>query len=78
MLQCDAHVLQNALTQRTVEAGNERMFTPLSAGQVRLFCLDNNCPSVAIMFFCLWIKPCSVTIYWKATEQYFHVVLFVL
>ena len=23
-------------------------------------------------------KPCSVTILWKATEQYFHVVLFVL
>ena len=26
-------------------------------------------------FFSLWIKPCSVTILWKATEQYFHVVL---
>ena len=21
----------------------------------------------------MWIKPCSVTILWKATEQYFHV-----
>ena len=24
------------------------------------------------------MKPCSVTIFWKAAEQYFHVVLFVL
>ena len=29
-------------------------------------------------FFSLWIKPCSVTILSNATEQYFHVVLFVL
>ena len=28
--------------------------------------------------FSLWSKPCSVTILWKATEQYFHVLLFVL
>ena len=29
-------------------------------------------------FLVLWIKPCSVTILWKASEQYFHVMLFVL
>lgn len=33
MLQCGAHLLQNALTKRTVEAGNEKMTTPLTAAQ---------------------------------------------
>ena len=34
MLQCGAHLLKDALTKRTVEAGNERMATPLTAAQV--------------------------------------------
>ncbi|KAJ7375349.1 microtubule motor [Desmophyllum pertusum] len=33
MLQCGTHLLSNALTKRTVEAGNERMATPLTAAQ---------------------------------------------
>ena len=36
------------------------------------------CETVWVYLFSLWIKPCSVTILWKATEHYFHVVLFVL
>ena len=36
------------------------------------------CDTVWFLLFTLWIKPCSVTILWKATEQYVHVVLFVL
>ena len=34
--------------------------------------------TVWFQLFSLWIKPCSVIVLWKATEQYFHVVLFVL
>lgn len=34
MLQCGTHLLKDALTKRTVEAGNERMATPLTAAQV--------------------------------------------
>ena len=34
MLQCGTHLLKDALTKRTVEAGNERMTTPLTAAQV--------------------------------------------
>ncbi|KAL9967896.1 hypothetical protein ACROYT_G026203 [Oculina patagonica] len=33
MLQCGTHLLKDALTKRTVEAGNERMATPLTAAQ---------------------------------------------
>ena len=43
MLQCGAHLLQNALTKRTVEAGNEKMTTPLTAAQVGV----QHCPAVA-------------------------------
>ena len=38
MLQCGGHLLQDALTKRTVEAGNERMATPLTAAQVNNHC----------------------------------------
>ena len=34
MLQCGSHLLKNALTRRTVEAGNEKMTTPLTPAQV--------------------------------------------
>lgn len=34
MLECGSHLLQYALTKRTVEAGNEKMVTPLTAAQV--------------------------------------------
>lgn len=36
MLQCGTHLLKDALTKRTVEAGNERMITPLTPAQVCL------------------------------------------
>lgn len=36
MLQCGTHLLKDALTKRTVEAGNERMTTPLTPAQVRI------------------------------------------
>ena len=45
MLQCGAHLLQNALTKRTVEAGNEKMTTPLTAAQVGV----QHCPVIAII-----------------------------
>ena len=45
MLQCGAHLLQNALTKRTVEAGNEKMTTPLTAAQVGV----KHCPAIAII-----------------------------
>ena len=32
---------------------------------------------IALLSTCLWIEPLSVTINWKAVEQYFTVVLFV-
>jgi len=36
MLQCGTHLLKDALTRRTVEAGNEKMTTPLTLAQVRI------------------------------------------
>ena len=39
MLQCGTHLLKDALTKRTVEAGNERMTTPLTPAQVRIYLL---------------------------------------
>ena len=33
------------------------------------------CDTVRFLLFSLWIKPCSVTILWKAVEQYFTVLL---
>ena len=36
MLQCGTHLLKDALTKRTVEAGNERMTTPLTPAQVHI------------------------------------------
>ena len=36
MLQCGTHLLTGALTKRTVEAGNERMTTPLTPAQARI------------------------------------------
>jgi len=39
MLQCGAHLLQDSLTKRTVEAGNEKMATPLTAAHVCAACL---------------------------------------
>lgn len=34
MLQCGSQLLQDALTRRTVEAGNEKVVTPLTSARV--------------------------------------------
>ena len=44
MLQCGTHLLTDALTKRTVEAGNERMTTPLTPAQV---CISTCLPVLA-------------------------------
>ena len=42
-------------------------------------CFESCCGAAGFVIQCgcncfsLWIKPCSVTILWKATKQYFHV-----
>ena len=51
-------------------------FGKLLNSTVLWYCLFNY--TVWFYLFHLWIKPCSVSILWKATEQYRTVALFVL
>lgn len=63
MLQCGTHLLKDALTKRTVEAGNERMTTPLTPAQV---CIGKLCITYCIIN---WVKH-SLLCNWLCLSQH--------